>query len=103
MGDIYPLRESTYEGVPALIPYAYDTVLEEEYEKKAFTLLEFEGYGMVSPAWQLPTRDTRAHELTLLQAHLESVPKSVGEAKSDRERWIIARQLDLFTTPLLTK
>jgi hypothetical protein len=41
--DLYPMRESTYEGVPAKIPYAYDKILQEEYQYKALVLAEYEG------------------------------------------------------------
>ncbi|KAF4314615.1 mannosylphosphate transferase [Botryosphaeria dothidea] len=42
--DLYPMRESSYEGVPALIPYAYDRILVEEYQEKALTVTEYEGH-----------------------------------------------------------
>lgn len=42
--DLYPLRESIYEGVPAKIPYAYDKVLTQEYQQKALVLTEYEGH-----------------------------------------------------------
>jgi hypothetical protein len=41
--DIWPLRESTFEGDPALVPFAYDKVLTLEYGAKALTLTEYEG------------------------------------------------------------
>ncbi len=44
MADIWPLRESTFEGVSALIPFAYDQVLTAEYGAKALTVTEYEGY-----------------------------------------------------------
>jgi len=42
--DLYPMRESMYEGVPAKIPYAYDRILTEEYQQKALVLTEYEGH-----------------------------------------------------------
>lgn len=42
--DLYPMRESVYEGVPARIPYAYDKILLEEYREKALVLTEYEGH-----------------------------------------------------------
>lgn len=42
--DLYPMRESIYEGVPAKIPYAYDKILTEEYQQKALVLTEYEGH-----------------------------------------------------------
>ncbi len=41
--DLYPLRESVYEGVPALIPYQFDKILTEEYSAKALTKTVHEG------------------------------------------------------------
>jgi len=42
--DLYPMRESVYEGVPAKIPYAYDKILMEEYNEKALILTDYEGH-----------------------------------------------------------
>jgi hypothetical protein len=42
--DLYPMRTSVFEGVLATVPYAYDKILEEEYEEKALVLTEYEGY-----------------------------------------------------------
>jgi hypothetical protein len=35
--DLYPLRETVFEGVPALVPYAFDKILKEEYTNRALT------------------------------------------------------------------
>lgn len=43
MKDLYPMRETTFEGVPVRVPYAYDKLLVEEYQQKALTLTEYEG------------------------------------------------------------
>lgn len=43
MTDIWPLKESTFEGVPALVPHSYNKVLTDEYESKALTMKEYEG------------------------------------------------------------
>lgn len=42
--DIYPLRDSTFEGVPAKIPFAYTEVLVEEYHEKALSNVVFNGH-----------------------------------------------------------
>jgi hypothetical protein len=42
--DLYPMRESVFEGVPAMVPYAYAKLLVEEYDDKALTVTEYEGY-----------------------------------------------------------
>lgn len=41
--DLYPLRESIYEGVKALIPFAYEKILREEYQAKSLSLDMYEG------------------------------------------------------------
>ena len=41
--DLYPMRETTFQGVPAWIPYSYDRILTEEYGSKALVLTTYEG------------------------------------------------------------
>lgn len=41
--DLYPMRETMYEGVIAKVPYAYDRILTQEYEEKALVLTDYEG------------------------------------------------------------
>lgn len=41
--DLYPMRETMFEGVPAKVPYSYDKILKEEYQQKALVVTEFEG------------------------------------------------------------
>jgi LicD family len=41
--DLYPMRETMYEGVVAKVPYSYDQILLEEYQSKALVLTEYEG------------------------------------------------------------
>jgi len=44
LGDLFPLCESTFEGVKAkMIPYAYVAILEEEYSDLALKRTEFHG------------------------------------------------------------
>lgn len=42
--DLYPMRETMFEGVVAKVPYAYDKILKEEYQEKALIVTEFEGH-----------------------------------------------------------
>ncbi|MCJ1479490.1 hypothetical protein MMC13_008176 [Lambiella insularis] len=42
--DLYPMRETTYEGVVAKVPYNYDVVLVEEYNDDALVTTVFEGH-----------------------------------------------------------
>lgn len=41
--DLYPLRETVFEGMPALVPYSFDRILTEEYSARALTKTMHEG------------------------------------------------------------
>ena len=41
--DLYPMRETVFEGVLAKVPYNYDKILVTEYQEKALTVTEFNG------------------------------------------------------------
>lgn len=41
--DLYPMRETVFEGVTAKVPYAYDRLLTEEYTDTALIVTEYEG------------------------------------------------------------
>jgi phosphorylcholine metabolism protein LicD len=40
-GELYPLKETEYEGVPALVPYAYEGILVAEYGEKSLVVTEY--------------------------------------------------------------
>ena len=42
--DIYPLRESTFEGTKAKVPFNYKTILAEEYSPRSLILANYNGY-----------------------------------------------------------
>lgn len=42
--DLFPLRDSLFEGKPVKIPYNYAELLEEEYGKSSLTNIQFEQY-----------------------------------------------------------
>ncbi|MCJ1439926.1 MAG: hypothetical protein MMC23_000407 [Stictis urceolatum] len=44
LGDIYPLRPTSYEGVEASVPYEYAKMLTDEYGDNSLVLTEFEGH-----------------------------------------------------------
>ncbi|KAJ5578121.1 uncharacterized protein N7459_007085 [Penicillium hispanicum] len=44
LGDIYPLRQTTFEGVSAKVPFQYDLVLSEEYTEKALISTKFHNH-----------------------------------------------------------
>lgn len=53
LDDIYPLRESTFEGIPVRVPYAYPEVLTEEYGNEALsgTNHEHHRYDVQKQTW----------------------------------------------------
>lgn len=42
--DIFPLRESMFEGFPVNVPYAYSELLVEEYGEKSLVKTEYENH-----------------------------------------------------------
>lgn len=42
--DIFPLRRTVFEGVPAKVPYAYTKLLALEYGQRSMTNTQFNGY-----------------------------------------------------------
>lgn len=48
--DLYPMRETVFEGITAKVPYAYDRLLMQEYNQKALVVTEYEGYVLASLA-----------------------------------------------------
>ncbi|KAI9752959.1 MAG: hypothetical protein M4579_005390 [Chaenotheca gracillima] len=81
--DLYPLRESTYEGVPVQVPYAYEAMLIEEYEAKALMLTEYEGHR-----WEPNTKEwvkyTDEEQSKLIARELPEphIPRSVQSRSS---------------------
>lgn len=72
--DLYPMRETMFEGVPAKVPYSYDKILTEEYKKSALVNTNFNGYVVtMSLGW-------RGRKLTVIQqTPVELREKGVGE------------------------
>lgn len=42
--DLYPMRETVFEGVVAKVPYSYDKILIDEYQEKALIVTDYEGH-----------------------------------------------------------
>ncbi|KAG9234576.1 mannosylphosphate transferase [Amylocarpus encephaloides] len=73
--DIYPLRETEFEGVPALVPYSLDRVLTQEYHQKAFTKTEHEGHRS----------DSSPEKAILQEVQVSRVRENKGPARQDVE------------------
>jgi hypothetical protein len=41
--ELYPLRETEFEGVAALVPWEFENILVTEYGAKSLVLTEWEG------------------------------------------------------------
>lgn len=70
--DLYPMRETLYEGAIAKVPYAYDRILIQEYDEKALIVTDYEGYVFLPRlnAWEM---------LTLVQPPLERRSKGMDQ------------------------
>ena len=57
--DLYPLRETLFEGVMTKVPYAYVRVLSEEYQERALVTTEYEGHrwNATTMLWVKKTRE----------------------------------------------
>ncbi|KAF7509766.1 hypothetical protein GJ744_007461 [Endocarpon pusillum] len=55
--DIYPLRDSFFEGFPVKVPFEYGWLLEEEYGRKALTVTQYEHHwwNETSELWESMT------------------------------------------------
>lgn len=42
--ELYPMRETTFEGVQAKAPFDYEKILKDEYRPAALTKTEYNGY-----------------------------------------------------------
>ncbi|KAI1807740.1 LicD family-domain-containing protein [Daldinia bambusicola] len=45
--EIYPVRRTEFEGVPALVPFAFDKILTDEYGAKSLVNTEWAGHRWV--------------------------------------------------------
>ncbi|CAK7203045.1 mannosyltransferase [Sporothrix eucalyptigena] len=43
--ELYPMRETEFEGVPATIPYSFDKILTDEYGTKSLVSTKWEGHS----------------------------------------------------------
>jgi phosphorylcholine metabolism protein LicD len=47
MKELYPMRDTMFEGVVARVPYAYDKILRDEYRDTALVNTDFYGYVLL--------------------------------------------------------
>ncbi|ATZ57669.1 hypothetical protein BCIN_15g02200 [Botrytis cinerea B05.10] len=84
--DIYPLRETEFEGVPALVPYSFDRVLTDEYSPRALTKTLHEGHrwNPEQKEW-IPEPEINIHE-SGLETRDESHPHMPRSIQSGGRR-----------------
>lgn len=73
--QIWPLRESTFEDVPAKIPYAYAELLKEEYGSKSLTNADFHDhhFNPKTSVWEQVKKQAKR----FLPRSLSGQPKSI--------------------------
>ncbi|KAN0110199.1 LicD family domain containing protein [Hyaloscypha variabilis] len=69
--DIYPLRETEFEGVKSLVPYSFDKILTAEYSSRALTKTLHEGH-----AW-IPEQKEWVKQSTIQARVQPHVPRSL--------------------------
>ncbi|KAL8724313.1 MAG: hypothetical protein Q9181_006882 [Wetmoreana brouardii] len=81
--DLYPMRETMYEGVVAKVPYAYDRILTQEYEAKALVLTDYEGHRWdpIVKEWLQKSEEELAEE----KREKEEKEKEKKEQKKEEE------------------
>ncbi|KAL9609393.1 MAG: hypothetical protein Q9167_005840 [Letrouitia subvulpina] len=89
--DLYPMRETLYEGVPAKVPYAYDRILTQEYHEKALVLTEYEGHRWdpITKEWMKKSDDELAQEKKEKEAakkEKQEKEKAEKDRKKDEDR-----------------
>ncbi|KAL6708288.1 mannosyltransferase [Coniothyrium glycines] len=83
--DLYPMRETMFEGVLAKVPYEYDKILVEEYREKALIITEFEGHRWDEKLREwVPTQATKDRKAAEEQKQQrEARTKALERAKLD--------------------
>ncbi|CAI6098706.1 hypothetical protein V2G26_001372 [Clonostachys chloroleuca] len=71
--QLWPLRPTKFEGVPALVPYSYQDILTDEYGHKSIVAEEWEHHrwDSVTKQWRLMSQDEenqRKEEAKVLKA-----------------------------------
>ncbi|KAF1935770.1 hypothetical protein EJ02DRAFT_448442 [Clathrospora elynae] len=79
-GELYPMRETMFEGVVAKVPYNYDKILVDEYKVGALVVTEFNGH-----MWNTTLKEWVKTQETLDQETKERMRKEVEERKQREE------------------
>ncbi|KAF2640756.1 hypothetical protein P280DRAFT_400433 [Massarina eburnea CBS 473.64] len=90
--DLYPMRETMFEGVIAKVPYSYDKILVEEYAEKALVVTQFQGHQWNAQeklwqktAWQIE-QDRKQDERRKQDAVVRKLEEEEELKKKEEER-----------------
>ncbi|KAI9780287.1 MAG: hypothetical protein M1816_003129 [Peltula sp. TS41687] len=75
--DLFPMQESMFEGVPTKVPYSYEKILSEEYERKALTNTEYEEHRWDPQKKEWVNKAEKPHLITQDETPHPHVPISV--------------------------
>ncbi|KAI4610939.1 hypothetical protein J4E80_007970 [Alternaria sp. BMP 0032] len=78
--ELYPMRETMFEGVPAKVPYNYDKILVDEYKEKALIETNFHGHR-----WDPDVKEWVKNEETLAKEAEERKKKEEEDKKKVEE------------------
>ncbi|CAK7241480.1 MAG: mannosyltransferase [Sporothrix thermara] len=73
--ELYPMRETEFEGVPATIPYAFDKILTDEYGAKSLVATQWEGH-----TWRHDIKEWVKNDQLNTNNALASAAKKMSEA-----------------------
>lgn len=81
--EIYPLRETMFEGVMAKVPYSYDKILTDEYQETALVNTQFNGHEWNPNAkiWEKTEETMRQEEEARRKQEDEEKKKEVEQAQ----------------------
>ncbi|KAF2855124.1 hypothetical protein T440DRAFT_386529 [Plenodomus tracheiphilus IPT5] len=79
--ELYPMRETMFEGVRAKVPYEYDKILVDEYQEKALIETNFNGHR-----WDMQLREWVQTEETRAQKEKERTEKEEADEKKKIEQ-----------------
>src|SRR5690349_15691925 len=91
MSDIYPLRDTYFEGEKAKVPYSYNDILIEEYKTKALTATTWESHrwNPKQKAWLYDPSAARRSD------HFSKAPKPKVIPKPDPKPKPVAQDLPI--------
>lgn len=79
--ELYPMRETMFEGVRAKVPYDYDKILIDEYQEKALIETNFNGHR-----WDTQLREWVQTEETRAKKEKERKEKEEAKEKEKLEQ-----------------